>query len=131
MGTAEALFRGGSRGSQIAALIKTKRRRPRRARRLPITELDTNREKLNQLNSDRGHKQNNKCNNMKNHFVAIIAAAALTVSAVVIRQKAQAQNASLPTIEKPSAMMAGDAGLKTNNQEMHSIFVTNISRRRS
>src|SRR5260221_11409273 len=63
---------------------------------------------------------------MKNYLVPLIVASVLTVSVLIIRQKAQAQNASLPTIEKSSVMMAGNAESKTNNQETYSIFVTNI-----
>src|SRR5260221_5349884 len=63
---------------------------------------------------------------MKNYLVPLIVTSVLTISVLIIRQKAQAQNASLPTIEKSSVMMAGNSEPKTNNQETYSIFVTNI-----
>ena len=63
---------------------------------------------------------------MKNHFLAITVAAVLSVTAVVIRQKAQAQNASPRPKDKTGAMIGNAAGVETNNQEWYSIFVTNI-----
>jgi len=39
-------------------------------------------------------KQNSKYKSMKNYFVTLIVASALTIPVVIIRQKAQAQNTS-------------------------------------
>jgi len=71
---------------------------------------------------------------MKNCFVAIIIASALTISVVVIRQKAQAQNTQ-PT-DKTGATVAKAVEAKTNNppapgsgaasQESSPIFLTEI-----
>ena len=62
---------------------------------------------------------------MKNYFVPLIAAA-LIISAVVIRQKAQAQNTSPQPVDKTGATMADAAGTKTNHLESSAIFVTEI-----
>ena len=63
---------------------------------------------------------------MKNDIVAIIIASALTISVVIITQKAQAQNTSPQPMEKTGAMIANAVGAKTNNQESSAIFVTEI-----
>lgn len=62
---------------------------------------------------------------MKNYFVTLIIACALTLLIVAARQKAQAQNASPQPTDKMGAMTSS-AGTTTNNQEWYSIFVTNI-----
>src|SRR6266700_835930 len=61
---------------------------------------------------------------MKNYFVAIIIASALTISVVVIRQKAQAQNTQ-PT-DKTAATTANRVEAKADNQEGSPIYVTDI-----
>jgi hypothetical protein len=73
---------------------------------------------------------------MKNYFVPLIIAAALTISIFLIRQKVQAQNASSQPGEQTGAMMANGVGAKTDNppapgfgaasQEGTPIFVTEI-----
>src|SRR6266481_238332 len=54
---------------------------------------------------------------MKNYFVPLIAAA-LIISAVVIRQKAQVQNTSPQPVDKTGATMADAAGTKTNHRRV-------------
>jgi hypothetical protein len=71
------------------------------------------------------HQQNSKYNDMKNHLVAIIIASALTGSVVIIRQRAQAQNAGPQPMDKTGAMIASAVEAKTNHQENSPIFVTN------
>jgi len=71
------------------------------------------------------HIQNSKDENMKNYFVTIIIASALTIS-VVIRQKAQAQNTSPQPNDKTGATIETAVGAKTDNQESSPIFVTEI-----
>jgi hypothetical protein len=63
---------------------------------------------------------------MKNYLVTIIIASALAVSVVLIRQRAQAQDATPRPGDKASATFADAAGAKTNNQENPPIFVTEI-----
>jgi hypothetical protein len=63
---------------------------------------------------------------MKNYIVSIIIASALTISVVIIRQKVHAENTSPQPKDKTGAMIANPVGVKTNNQEWYSIFVTNI-----
>jgi hypothetical protein len=63
---------------------------------------------------------------MKKHFVFIIVAFALIVSGVIIRQKAQAQNTNSQSMNDTGGMMAGAAGVNTNNQQSSALFVTNI-----
>jgi len=63
---------------------------------------------------------------MKNYLVTIIAASALASSIAVIRQKAQAQNASPRPTDKTGATIADGVEAKTNNQESSPIFVTEI-----
>src|SRR5258707_13015316 len=63
---------------------------------------------------------------MKNYIVPLIIAAALTIAGVVVRQKAQAQNASPQPTDKTSDTIADAAGAKANNQESSPIFVTNM-----
>jgi cytochrome P460 len=55
-------------------------------------------------------------------------ASALAIAVVVINQKARAQNTSPRPKDKTGAMIANAVGVKTNNQEWYSIFVTNIPR---
>ena len=52
---------------------------------------------------------------MKNYFVTIIIASALTISVVIIRQKAQAQDTSPQLTDKTSDTIADAAGAKANN----------------
>ena len=63
---------------------------------------------------------------MKNDFVTLIVASALTISVVIIRQKARAQNSSSLLMDKSDAMIGNAGGVKTNNQESSPIFVTEI-----
>jgi hypothetical protein len=63
---------------------------------------------------------------MKNYFVTIIIASALTISVVIIRQEAQAQNTTPQPMDKMGATIADAVGAKINNQESSPIFVTNI-----
>ena len=58
---------------------------------------------------------------MKNYSVTILIAVALTVSVVVIRQKAQAQDAS-----SQGGMTAGTSATKTGSQQGSAIYVTEI-----
>jgi len=62
---------------------------------------------------------------MKSYFVPLVVASALTLSAVIIRQKAQAQDTSPQPTDKVGAMMTG-AGATTNNQEIPKVIVTEI-----
>jgi len=62
---------------------------------------------------------------MKNYFVTVAIACALTICAVVIRQKAQAQNASPQTADKAGATIADAVGAKTN-QASPPIYLTEI-----
>ena len=71
-------------------------------------------------------RQNSKYKNMKNYFVTIIIASALTISVVIIRQEAQAQNTTPQPMDKMGATIADAVGAKTNNRESSPIFVTNI-----
>ena len=73
---------------------------------------------------------------MKNYFVTLIVASALTISVVITRQEAQAQNTSSQPRDNTGAMIADAVGTKTNNlptpgsgtasQESFPIFVTEI-----
>jgi hypothetical protein len=63
---------------------------------------------------------------MKTYFVTIIVASALTISVVIIMQKAQAQNTSPQPTDKTGVMTGDGVGAKTNNQESSAIFVTEI-----
>ncbi len=63
---------------------------------------------------------------MKNYFVAIIIASALTISVIIVSKKAQAQNTSPQPTDKTGATIANAVGAKTNNQESAPIFVTEI-----
>jgi hypothetical protein len=62
--------------------------------------------------------------NMKNYFVTIIIASALTISVVIIRQKAQAQNTSPQPRDKTGATIADAVG--ANNQESSPSFGVKI-----
>ena len=62
----------------------------------------------------------------KNLFAILMIGSALTIPVVVANQKARAQNTSPGPKDKTGALIAGAAGVKTNNQEWYSIFVTNI-----
>ena len=62
---------------------------------------------------------------MKNYIVTIPVACALTICAVVIRQKAQAQNASSRSADKAGATIA-DAGGAKANQASPPIYLTEI-----
>src|SRR4029077_9281768 len=69
---------------------------------------------------------NSKYKNVKNYFVTMIIASALTISVLIIRQKARAQDTSpLPT-DKTGATITDAVGAKTNNQESSPILVTEI-----
>jgi Cytochrome P460 len=63
---------------------------------------------------------------MKNYFVTLIIASALIISVFIIRQKAQAENASLKPANQSSATIADAVGAKTNSHEGSPIFVTDI-----
>jgi len=63
---------------------------------------------------------------MKNYFVAIVTASALTISVVIIRQKVQAQNTSPQPIDNTGATIADGVGAKANKPESSPIFVTNL-----
>jgi hypothetical protein len=63
---------------------------------------------------------------MKNYLLTVIIASVFTLSIVVIRQKAQAQDASSQPADKTGGMMEGAVGTKTNSQEVSPIFVTEI-----
>jgi len=72
---------------------------------------------------------------MKNYFVTLVVASALTILAIIIRQKAQAQDTSPQFTNKMGAMMTG-SGATTNNpptpgsgaasQEIPKVIVTEI-----
>jgi hypothetical protein len=63
---------------------------------------------------------------MKNYFVTIIIASAVTISIVSIRQKSQAQDNSLQPVDNSGAKIAEPAGVKTNNQESSPIYGVTI-----
>jgi len=66
---------------------------------------------------------------MKNYFVTITIASALTICAVFIRQKSQAQNSSPQPTDKTDATSADSVGAKSSNppgQESWPIPVTEI-----
>ena len=63
---------------------------------------------------------------MKNYFVTLILASALASFVIIIRQNAQAQNASAQPADKTGATIASAVGTKTNNQESSPVFVTKI-----
>ena len=63
---------------------------------------------------------------MKNYFVTIIIASALTISVVIIRQESQAQNTSPQPTDKTGATIAEAAGAKSNNQKGSPVFLTKI-----
>ena len=60
---------------------------------------------------------------MKNHFVTIITASALILSVVIIRQRSQAQDA---TIDRTFPTIASSAGARTNHQVSSPVFVNEI-----
>jgi len=62
---------------------------------------------------------------MKNYIITIPVACALTICALVIWQKAQAQNASAQTADKAGATIADAVGAKTN-QASPPIYLTEI-----
>jgi hypothetical protein len=61
---------------------------------------------------------------MKNYFVTLIVASALTISVGIVRQKAQAQDTS--STDKTGATIADVVGAKTKSRESSPIFVTEI-----
>jgi hypothetical protein len=63
---------------------------------------------------------------MKNYFVTIFIASALTISAVVILHQAQAQDTSSQPTDKMSGMTTGAVRANTNSPETPPIFVTEI-----
>ena len=63
---------------------------------------------------------------MKNHFVTIVIVCALAISAGIIRQKAEAKNASPQLADKPGATIANAGGAESNTQESSPVFVTEI-----
>ena len=63
---------------------------------------------------------------MKNYFVPLIIAAALTLSVVIIKQKAQAQDSSTQPMDKTGGMMTDAAGTKATNQKSFPPYVTEI-----
>jgi Cytochrome P460 len=63
---------------------------------------------------------------VKNYFVTIIIASALTCSFVIIKQKSQAQDTSPQPSEKTGATGADADAAKTNNGESSPRFVTDI-----
>jgi hypothetical protein len=65
---------------------------------------------------------------MKNYFLPIIIASALTISVVIIGKQSQAQNASPQPADQTSATKADAVGAKANDQESSAIFVINIPR---
>jgi len=81
-------------------------------------------------------KQNSNYKNMKNCFVTIIIASALTICVVISRQKAQAQDTSPEPKDKTGATIANAVGAETNNpptpgsgaasQESSPIFLTEM-----
>ena len=63
---------------------------------------------------------------MRKRVVPVVIAAALTLSVVLIRQPAQAQNPSPPSTDKTGAMVAGPVGATPSRQEGSPVFVTEI-----
>ena len=63
---------------------------------------------------------------MKNYFVSIIIAAALTISVAVISKRAQAQNTSVQPKDKTGAVMVNPALANTEKTPKDAIFVTEI-----
>src|SRR6266853_994990 len=61
-----------------------------------------------------------------NYFVTLLIASALTISVVIIRQKAQAQNTSSQPVDKTGAMIADATASRTNNQESSPIYGVTI-----
>jgi Cytochrome P460 len=61
---------------------------------------------------------------MKNYFVTFTIASALTISAIIIGKKSQAQNSSSHPMDKMAGTMTDAAGAKTDNPS--AIFVTEI-----
>ena len=57
---------------------------------------------------------------MKHCVATLMMASALTLSVIVIRQKARAQNTSPQPMDPSGAMMAADVGAKANNQTLSS-----------
>ncbi len=62
---------------------------------------------------------------MKNYFVAIVIAAALTFAVIIVRQKAQAQNANPQPVSRASEAEV-QAGSDTANSQATPIYVTEI-----
>jgi hypothetical protein len=71
-------------------------------------------------------KQNSKYKNMKNFFVPLLIASALTISFVIVRQKAQAQYTGSEPTDKIGALMTDSALAETNNQEGSPIYGVTI-----
>jgi hypothetical protein len=63
---------------------------------------------------------------MKNYCVTVIIASAVTVCAVIIKQKAQAQITSSQPRDKTGAIIADAVGTKANNQESSPIYGVTI-----
>jgi hypothetical protein len=126
MGTAETLFRRGSSGLQIAALIENEAAARAACAPPSITELNANREKLNRLSFDLAATNRQQMQNLKNSFVILGIAAVLTISVIIVRQEAQAQATNPQPKSKMDGMMGDTTRAKTNNHKASPIFVTEI-----
>jgi hypothetical protein len=74
--------------------------------------------------------ENGEQKNVKNSFVAVIIATALTISVLITKQKAeaQAQGASPRPMDKTGAMIADSVGAKADSHDSSAFFVTEIPR---
>jgi hypothetical protein len=63
---------------------------------------------------------------MKNYFLSLIIACALTLAVVVIRQESQAQSASPASMDRAGTVIADAVEVTTNRQESSPLFVSEI-----
>jgi hypothetical protein len=63
---------------------------------------------------------------MKNYFAILVVGSALAISFAIIRQKVQAQDASLHPAEKPGGITGKAAGAESDNPDSLPVFVTEI-----
>jgi hypothetical protein len=63
---------------------------------------------------------------MENQILTVLVASALTVSVIIMQQKAQAQNTSPKPTDQTGTLIVDAIGTKTNNQESPPIFVKEI-----
>jgi hypothetical protein len=63
---------------------------------------------------------------MKNYFAILLVGSELAISFAIIRQKVQAQDASLHPAEKPGGITGKAAGAESDNPDSLPVFVTEI-----